>query len=231
MTTSTTPVDATIRVWDLPTRLFHWLLVLCFIGAFVTVKIGGNAMLWHQRCGYAIGALLLFRLLWGVAGGYWSRFGQLALSPRRVLGYVGGRPDVRDDVGHSPTGAWAVLAMLVLLAAQVLSGLMSDDEIAFAGPLARFVSGATTGQATYYHAHIGQWLLLGLIGLHIAAIVFYIVRLKKPLVRPMIHGDKQLAGASIAPTPPASRDTAGSRLVALVLALVCAGVMWWVSGL
>ena len=110
MTTSTNPVAATTRVWDLPTRIFHWLLVLCFIGAFVTVKIGGNAMLWHQRCGYAIGALLLFRLLWGVAGGYWSRFGQLALSPARVLAYVRGTPDARDDVGHSPTGAWAVLA-------------------------------------------------------------------------------------------------------------------------
>ena len=118
--------------------------------------------------------------------------------------------------------------MLLLLAAQVLSGLMSDDEIAFAGPLARFVSGATTGQATYYHAHIGQWVLLGLIGLHIAAIVFYIVRLKKPLIRPMIDGDKQLVTV---PSQPASKDTAGSRLAALVLALVCAAVMWWVSTL
>lgn len=216
-----------VRVWDLPTRLFHWALVLCFVAAFITVKVGGNAMLWHQRCGYAIGALLLFRLLWGVVGGYWSRFGQLALGPQRVLGYVGGKPHAQDDVGHSPTGAWAVLAMLLLLALQVTSGLMSDDEIAFAGPLSRFLSGAVVGQATYFHAHIGQYALLGLIGLHLAAVAFYILRLKKSVVRPMVCGDKQLP----APLPRASQDTAGTRLVALGLMALCAGVMWWVSRL
>ena len=205
MTAHTPSAFTSVRVWDLPTRLFHWLLVLCFVGAFVSVKIGGNAMLWHQRCGYAIGALLLFRLLWGVLGGYWSRFGSF-----------------------SPTGAWAMLAMLLFLALQVLSGLMSDDEIAFAGPLSRFVSGATAAQATNYHAHIGQWVLLGLIGLHIAAIVFYIVRLKKSIVTPMLLGDKQVPAKL---SPPASKDSAGTRLLALALALVCAGLMWWVSKL
>ena len=225
--TSSAPASAAVRVWDLPTRLFHWALLLCFVGAFVTVKVGGNAMLWHQRCGYAIGALLLFRLLWGVVGGYWSRFGQLPLGPGRVLGYVGGKPHAHDDVGHSPTGAWAVLAMLLFLALQVASGLMSDDEIAFAGPLSRFVSGAVVGQATYYHAHIGQYVLLGLIGLHIAAIGFYIWRLKKTVLRPMLGGDKHLP----APQPRASQDTAATRGVALLLFALCAGLMWWVSRL
>ena len=152
---------------------------------------------------------------------------QLALGPSRVMNYVAGRPDARDEAGHSPTGAWAVLAMLLVLAAQVLSGLMSDDEIAFAGPLSRFVSGAVVGQATYYHAHIGQYVLLGLIGLHIAAIAFYIWRLKKTVLRPMLDGDKQLS----APQPRASQDTAGTRLVALLLLALCAGLMWWVSRL
>ncbi|MEG0923165.1 MAG: cytochrome b/b6 domain-containing protein [Comamonas sp.] len=225
--TKTVSTATSVRIWDLPTRLFHWALVLCFIGAFITVKVGGNAMVWHQRCGYTIGALLLFRLLWGVVGGYWSRFGQLALGPVRVLGYVGGKAHVHDDVGHSPTGAWAVLAMLFFLALQVASGLMSDDEIAFAGPLSRFVPGTVVGQATYYHAHVGQYVLLGLIGLHIAAIVFYIWRLKKPIVRPMIDGDKQLP----APQPRASQDTASLRLLALLLFALCAGLMWWVSTL
>ena len=228
MTAHTPSAFTSVRVWDLPTRLFHWLLVLCFVGAFVSVKIGGNAMLWHQRCGYAIGALLLFRLLWGVLGGYWSRFGRLGLAPGRVLRYVSGKPEVRDEIGHSPTGAWAMLAMLLFLALQVLSGLMSDDEIAFAGPLSRFVSGATAAQATNYHAHIGQWVLLGLIGLHIAAIVVYIVRLKKSIVTPMLLGDKQVPAKL---SPPASKDSAGTRLLALALALVCAGLMWWVSKL
>ena len=227
MTAHTPSAFTSVRVWDLPTRLFHWLLVLCFVGAFVSVKIGGNAMLWHQRCGYAIGALLLFRLLWGVLEGYWSRFGRLGLAPGRVLRYVSGKPEVRDEIGHSPTGAWAMLAMLLFLALQVLSGLMSDDEIAFAGPLSRFVSGAVVGQATYYHAHVGQYVLLGLIGLHIAAVGFYIWRLQKAVLRPMVGGDKQLP----APLPPASVDTTGTRVLALLLFALCAALMGWVSTL
>ena len=197
-------------------------------GAFISVKVGGNAMVWHQRCGYAIGALLLFRLLWGVVGGYWSRFGQWGVSPRRVMGYVRGCGDVRDDVGHSPTGAWAVLLMLGFLSLQVISGLLSDDEIAFAGPLSRFVPGAVASQATDYHARIGQYVLLILIGLHVLAVLFYIVRLKKVVLRPMLHGNTRLLDAA---QHPVSQDHAGTRMLALILAVVCAAVMWWVAGL
>lgn len=217
---------ARVRVWDLPTRLFHWLLVLCFVGSFVTAKIGGNAMVWHFRFGYVIGALLLFRLLWGVFGGYWSRFTQFALGPKRVLGYVAGTSHPQDDIGHSPTGAWAVLLMLVLLMAQVATGLLSDDEIAFAGPLTRFVSGAVVGQATGYHKDIGQYVLLGLIALHLLAVAFYIFKLKKPVLAAMLHGDKQLSA-----TTPASHDGVSARVWALVVAALCAGLMAWVAGL
>lgn len=215
-----------IRVWDLPTRLFHWALVLSFVGSFVSGKVGGNAMVWHFRCGYTIAALLLFRLAWGLMGGHWSRFGQFALAPRLVLDYLRGRGSARHDVGHSPTGAWAVLTMLLLLGLQVMSGLMSDDEIAFAGPLTRFVSGEVVGQATSYHKAVGQYLLLGMIALHLLAIAFYIVRLRRTVLRPMLYGDKELAQRVVQST-----DTAATRLLALLVLAACAGLVWWVSGL
>ncbi|GAB2488611.1 cytochrome b/b6 domain-containing protein [Comamonas humi] len=215
-----------VRVWDLPTRLFHWALVLCFLGSFISGQIGGNAMVWHFRSGYTIAALLLFRFVWGLVGGYWSRFGQFALGPGKVLAYMRGRGENLHDVGHSPMGAWAVVAMLLLLGLQVASGLMSDDEIAFAGPLTRFVSGEVVGQATSYHKAIGQYLLLGMIALHLLAIVFYIIRLRKTVLRPMFHGHKELAQHV-----EHSTDTAVTRLLALLVLGACAGFVWWVSSL
>ena len=225
-----TPKNLTkVRVWDLPTRIFHWLLVAGIIGLGISGTLGGNVMVWHFRIAYAVLALLLFRIIWGIVGGRWSRFGAFIYSPQSVINYLKGKGKPEHSVGHSPVGAGSVFAMLGVLLLQVASGLVSDDEIAFAGPLSRFVSGAVAGQATYYHAHIGQYALLALIGLHMAAIVFYIVRLQKTIVRPMLGGDKQLTPAAAA--VPATQDSAGTRLLALAVALVCGGVMWWVSRL
>ncbi|MBC7215470.1 MAG: cytochrome b/b6 domain-containing protein [Burkholderiaceae bacterium] len=216
----------TVRIWDLPTRLFHWALVVCVVSLVVTAEIGGNAMVWHFRLGYTMLALLLFRLVWGFVGGHWSRFGTFLSSPARALRYLRGIHDPADLVGHNPLGAWSVLAMLLLLAAQVGSGLLSDDEIAFAGPLTRFISSATVELATAYHTEVGKLLLLALVTLHVLSIVFYTVKKKQALVPPMLSGDKQL------PMPvPAARDDAWTRLGALVLFGLCAAVAWWVSRL
>ena len=126
---------------------------------------------------------------------------------------------------HTPTGAGSVFALLAVLFAQVGSGLISDDEIAFAGPLTRFVSGATVSLATNYHKNIGKWIILGLVVLHIAAIVFYL-RKKQNLIKPMLHGDKQLEVAVTA-----SRDDAASRITALVIFGICVAFVMWVSRL
>ena len=115
--------------------------------------------------------------------------------------------------------------MLVVLLAQVGSGLISDDEIASAGPLTRFVSNAVVSQATFYHKNIGKWLLLALVVLHIAAIVYYLVK-KHKLVQAMLHGDKEL----ISPVP-ASRDDAASRAGAALVFALCVGLVYWVSSL
>ena len=216
---------AKVRVWDLPTRLFHWGLALGTTGLALSGTLGGNAMVWHFRLGYAVLALLLFRLAWGLVGGRWSRFGAFIYPPRSLVAYLKGQGQPEHAVGHSPVGALSVFAMLGLLALQVGSGLVSDDEIAFAGPLTAFVSNATVSLATHYHAHTGKWLLLGLVGLHIGAIALYLLR-KHNLVGAMLHGDKEL----VQPVPP-SRDDLLSRMAALLLLLLCAGLAYWVSTL
>ena len=208
-----------VRIWDLPTRLFHWLLAACVIGLVVTAKVGGEAMNWHLRLGYAVFGLLVFRLLWGLVGGHWSRFASFVPTPGRLARYLGGRASAADTAGHNPLGALSVLAMLAVLGLQVATGLMADDEIAFAGPLTPLVSGAVVSLATGWHKSWGQYLVIGLVALHVLAVVVYLLR-RKNLVGPMVTGDKLMAE----PVPPA-RDTLGTRLLALVLLAVAGGVV------
>ncbi len=213
----------TIRVWDLPTRLFHWLLVGCIIGSVVTSQIGGNAMVWHFRCGFAIASLLLFRIVWGLIGGRWSRFSTFIYSPATVLRYLKGEGKPEHAVGHNPLGAASVFAMLVFLIAQVSTGVFSDDEIAAVGPFAKFVSNATVSAATSYHTSIGKYIVIALIVLHLAAIAYYALGRQENLVRPMVNGDKVLHDVGMA----GSRDDAASRVAAVVVLLACASLVAW----
>lgn len=215
------------RVWDLPTRLFHWALVFAVGAAYVSAKVGGNAMVWHQRFGYAVLALLAFRVLWGMWGGHWSRFVQFIYSPATVLRYVGGKAGhiAHLDVGHSPSGALAVFAMLGGLATQAGTGLFSDDDLSNAGPLARFVSDALSSALTGWHSSWGQWLLVGLVALHLCAITYYTQVKRRTLVTPMLDGDKLLP-----PGTPASADTRRTRWMALLmLAGCCLGTAYLAS--
>lgn len=224
-----TPADDVrpVRVWDLPTRLFHWLLAAAVVALVLTGQVGGNALVWHMRLGLAVGALLVFRLLWGLVGGRWSRFSAFVRGPGVLLRYLRGevRPGEHLEVGHNPLGALSVLALLGLLALQVATGLVADDEIATTGPLNRFVANATGLAATAWHKGWGQWALLALVGLHVAAIVVYRLR-GRDLVTPMLRGDKLL------PTEvPASADGAGPRLLAALLAAGCAAGAVWIARL
>ena len=214
-----------VRVWDLPTRLFHWSLVVGVIGLAISGLIGGNAMVWHFRFGYAVLSLLLFRVVWGLVGGRWSRFGTFIYAPTSVINYLKGRGKPEHSVGHSPIGAASVFAVLGILLTQAGTGLLSDDEIAASGPLTRFVSNATVNLATNYHKNIGKWVLLALVILHIGAIVFYFWR-KHNLVKPMLSGDKDLALAA-----PSSRDDALSRTGALLVWALCAAFVAWMASL
>ena len=214
----------TVRIWDLPTRIFHWLLACSVIGLVVTANVGGNAMVWHFRLGYTVLTLLLFRVVWGFIGGRWSRFSSFLYAPGTVIRYLSGRASAEHKIGHNPLGALSVLGLLLFLFVQVGTGLMSDDEIAFAGPLTALVSGDTVSTATWYHKDIGAWILIAMVSLHVLAILFYIAGKKETLIRPMLHGDKQITTQPV----PASRDDALSRAGALVVLLVCAAVVRWV---
>jgi cytochrome b len=215
-----------VRVWDLPTRLFHWLLAASVVGLVITGQIGGGLIDWHARLGYCVLALLLFRIVWGLVGGHWSRFASFFYSPSSVVAYLRGRAHPDHLIGHNPLGAASVFAMLLVLAAQVATGLVSDDEISFTGPLNRYVASAKGLAATWYHKNVGQWLIIGLVVLHVAAIVFYRVRKNDDLVRPMLVGDKQTAHPARS-----SRDDALSRVAAAVILALAAGASWWVVSL
>lgn len=212
----------TIRVWDLPTRLFHWLLVACVIGLVVTANIGGDWMNWHLRLGYAVLTLLLFRLVWGFIGGHWSRFASFVYAPSTLVAHLRGQGRPEHQVGHSPLGALSVFALLLILLLQVGTGLVSDDEIAFFGPLARLVSSDTASAATAYHTSLGKLLVLAWVVLHVLAILYYKLAKKQGLVRAMVVGDKSLHAPA-----PGTRDTAGTRLMALVVLVLCGAAVTW----
>ncbi len=179
-------------------------------------------MIWHFRFGFTIASLVLFRMVWGLIGGRWSRFAAFLYSPATVVRYLRGQGKPEHAVGHNPLGAASVFAMLIFLIAQISTGVVSDDEIAAVGPFAKFVSNATVSLATTYHKSYGKLILIGLIVLHLAAILFYYLAKRDNLVKPMLIGDKALA------TPvPASRDDAVSRLAAAVVMLASAAFVAW----
>ncbi len=207
----------TVRIWDLPTRLFHWALAACVIGLVITGNVGGNAMVWHFRLGYAVLTLVLFRLAWGFVGGHWSRWSRLPLHPKSVLAYLQSRSTDPSSAGHNPLGSWSIVAMLFFLALQVSTGLISDDEIANAGPLTALVSSSWVSWASAWHKNWGKLILLVLIGIHVLAIAWYRWQKRESLVPAMWHGDKFLSTPSHA-----SRDDFKSRCLALLVFMLSA---------
>jgi cytochrome b len=220
-----------VRVWDLPLRLFHWALVVCVVGAFVTIQVGGNWVVWHFRFGYCALALVIFRVLWGLFGSRYARFGSFLFGPGSVLKYLKKAPDAPHTAGHNPLGSLSVFAMLGFVLLQATMGLFANDDIASEGPLVKFISKELSDSITGWH-HRGEWLLVLLVGTHLAAIAYYALFRRKNLVRPMLSGDKipgidEGASASTAP----ARDDAGMRLFALVLLCLSGGLVYWITSL
>lgn len=212
-----------IRIWDLPTRSFHLLLILCVVGLVVTGEVGGNAMQLHFWFGYVVLTLVLFRFVWGFVGGHWSRFINFVPTPNKLLAYVHAlrTKQVPQSVGHNPLGALSVLGMLGVLLIQVLSGLMSDDEISNAGPWTTWMPADWVELATEYHSEVGKALLILLVVLHVGTVVYYKRVKQDDLISPMLNGDKNLP-----PDTQASRDTFTSRLFALSLLIGCGYVVY-----
>jgi cytochrome b len=223
----------TIRVWDLPTRLFHWGMVLCVVGLVISANIeAGDALLWHSRFGYCLLTLLLFRVLWGLVGGHWSLFSSFIYSPVSVLNYLRGKAKAEHLVGHNPMGALSVFALMTALLLQISAGLVSDNEIDFTGPLNHLVSNATALAATTYHKTGGKALIILLVLLHLGAIAFYRFKKKERLVQAMITGDKHLPDSGLATSSngaqvlPQSKDSPAQRALALVLLVICAALVY-----
>jgi len=216
-------VPPRIRVWDLPTRIFHWALVALAVFSFTTGKIGGDWMAWHLRSGYAVLTLLLFRLLWGLVGSTTSRFAHFVRGPRAAIAHARNLLATGTAVafGHNPLGGWMILLMLAAFLLQAVSGLFSDDEIATQGPLAAKVSNAMVSRMSALHSY-NEWVLVGLAALHLAAIATYTFVLRAPLVGAMVHGTT-VHGPSGAVRGFRESPT---WLAALLLA-TCAGFVYW----
>ena len=214
------------RIWDLPTRLFHWLLAALVVFSFTTGKLGGDWLTWHFRSGYAISSLFLFRLLWGFAGSRYARFARFLPSPSLIWRRV--RSTASDALpataGHSAIGTLAVYALLIVLAVQVSTGVFSNDGSFTEGPWAKFVSSAISDRLSRVH-YYNHWLIAGLVGLHVAAIAFYLLARKDDLLTPMLTGDKLGIEA------PAADDGVALRIRAAVLAALASGVIGYLVAL
>ena len=198
-----------IRVWDLPTRIFHWVLVLLIAAMIVTGKVGGNLIDWHGRIGLALVALIAFRIVWGFAGSTYARFASFFPTPYRLRAYLRGE---WSTPGHNPLGALSVFALLGVLTAQLLTGLIANDDIAFVGPLYDLVGRDLSNLATGWHK-LSVNVLIALVVLHLAAIMFYAHVKKDNLVKPMVRGWKEV---------PAGEPARGGGLPAVIFALLIA---------
>ncbi len=201
-------------IWDVPTRLFHWLLVIFVIFSYVTGNIGGNAMQYHGWSGFTILALLLFRLVWGFVGSRESRFMTFVRGPSTVVRYATTllRSDSAHYRGHNPLGGWSIIALLFTLLVQAGTGLFANDDIVTEGPLFDWVSKATSDCLTQVHK-LNQQVISALVCVHVLAVLFYFFYKRDNLVKPMITGVKQWSGAE--PLPATGRTWIAVVIVGL----------------
>lgn len=216
-----------IRVWDLPIRLFHWLLVACIVGSLICVNIGGNAIQWHAYFGYSILTLLIFRIIWGFIGSTHARFASFLPNREAITNYLQGKSP--RFLGHNPIGALSVFALLLVLSVQAVTGLFVDDEIAFQGPLSKYLSESSVSFLSEMHES-NQVVIYTLIAIHIAVIWYYKKLKGEDLIRPMISGDKEIDPSEEAKYLPSdlgrpSKDGGLQRGLALLLLSLIAVVV------
>lgn len=201
-----------VRVWDMPVRLFHWALVVLIVFSYVAIKT--DQIERHIFAGKLILSLVLFRILWGFVGSETARFASFLTGPGTTLGYFFDllRGKAKRYLGHNPMGAWSALVLILLIGAQASAGLFATDDIMTDGPLKHLVSDAVSARLTTLHKY-GENVLIALIILHLLAVLFYVVFKKDNLVTAMITGRKTVVMGD--PTGPIARG--GSVVLALVL--------------
>ena len=226
-----------VKAWDVPTRLFHWLLVTCLVGLYLTGDVGGfdftmpgsgrlvANMEVHTWFGFATLGLIAFRIIWGIAGGSTARFTDFVKGPAAILAYAKAfkAKRTKEPAGHNPLGGAAVIVMLALIMAQGVTGLFTEDESFFgvSGPFVDAVPAAYSELAKTIHTRLIDVILI-VVGLHVAAIALHWVVLKDNLLKAMITGNKDLA-AKDDQTP----MTPASPIVALIAVAVGAGLSYY----
>ncbi|HLX79378.1 MAG TPA: cytochrome b/b6 domain-containing protein [Burkholderiales bacterium] len=212
--------ETAVKVWDAPVRLFHWLLVLLFAFMFFSGKSGSDWIVWHMRAGYAVLALVLFRILWGFAGSTYARFSNFLAGPSACVDFarklLARAP--APHAGHNPLGGWMVLALLLALLFQTSTGLFANDDLMSEGPLASLVSKAMSDRLSTLHSWNFNLLLL-LAGLHVIAVLYHAGFMKENLIGAMFTGVKHLPANAAAGSAPARF---ASPWLALALLLVAA---------
>lgn len=187
------PAETRPMIWDPLVRVFHWALMLCVVAAWILGEFGPDIMTLHFWLGYAVGGLLLIRLLWGFVGPRTARFASFVTGPGPVLRYIATLPARKPShtTGHNPLGGWSVVAMLVLLGLQVVTGLfVGTDDYVNMGPLSGYVSEDVNKLVLGWHKTFAP-LILALVGLHVAAIWFYKIWKREDLITPMITGRRR----------------------------------------
>jgi cytochrome b len=213
-----------VTVWDPWIRLVHWLVVVLLAVSYFSIQAGNMRL--HYLSGYAVLALVLFRIAWGLVGSDTARFRRFLRSPLAALRHLAEFPRREPDreIGHNAAGGWMVLVLLGLLLAQPLTGLFADTGYGDYGPLAKKVSGATSDWLTGLHHQLFYWGILVAAGLHVVAVLAYALVKRQDLVRPMVTGRKRLPEGMAAPR-------LGSPLLAAALLGTAALVVYGVSRL
>jgi len=212
--------EPSIKVWDWPVRLTHWLFVFCIVVSWWSAE--QRAMDWHLYSGYTLLGLLVFRIYWGFAGSSSARFSQFIRGPGKLLAYLREPRDAHRDAGHNPLGGWSVAAMITLMLAQVVIGLfVSDVDGIESGPLSHLVSFDTSRTLAGIHEIVFN-VILAIIALHIAAILFYLIFKKDNLVVAMITGRRRALKVNAMTPVPVWRVIPG--------VVIASGVVWWVIG-
>jgi cytochrome b len=207
-------------VWDLPLRLFHWLLVLSLAASWGTAELGFDWMQIHMYLGYWTIGLLVFRIIWGFIGPRHARFASFLTGPQGLWRYARGLAagTMIQTAGHNPLGGISVIVMLVLVGFQAGTGLFATDDIVWTGPYNPAVSGAMADKLTSLH-HANFNIILAAVALHILAITFYFLVKKQNLVGAMLHGKKVV--------PPHEAISKSEIVKAIIVIAISAGLVYW----
>ena len=221
--TESTASKLSSKVWDIPVRVTHWVLVLAIIGAYVTNKLGLSYFRYHVWCGYTVIVLVVFRLIWGVVGSYHAKFRNFLRGPTTILSYM--REQLKGHhtayAGHNPLGSVMVVILLLTSLLQATTGLFGNDEILNVGPLSGYVTQATSIELTSFHRKLFYWLLSAIV-IHVLAVVSHRIFRRENLLTAMFSGSKR--GIEL---PPHQRGSNSRIWLALLLVTAISFVLWW----